>query len=63
MEVSVPVENEDGTVKFTVTLTTEQHQALLKYGMSMALSMGLAAHLLGEDIAMLLEDNNEELDD
>ena len=63
MEVSVPVENENGTVKFDVTLNAEQHQALLKYGMSMALAMGLAAHLLGEDIAMLLEDNNEELDD
>jgi len=63
LEVTIPVENDDGSVKFDVTMTPEQHKAILKFGLSMALGMGLAAQLLGPETAALLEDDNEELDD
>lgn len=63
MQLSLPIKQEDGNVKFELTLSSEQVQAIVQFGLNIAMSMGITSQLIGEDMATLLEDENTELDD
>ena len=43
MQVSVPVRNEDGSIKFETTLNDKQLQSILQFGLNFLVATGLAA--------------------
>jgi len=45
MKIEVPVFNDDGSVKFTATLSEQQASVLLQFAMNLAMATGIAAHL------------------
>lgn len=46
MEINVPVKNQDGSLSFTATLSEPQVQAVLQFGLNMAMGMGIASQLI-----------------
>lgn len=49
MQIQVPVKNEDGTLAFTASMNEKETQAVLQFGLNMALSMGIMSQLLSPD--------------
>ena len=49
MRLEVPVQNEDGSLKMTMVLDAPQVQALLQFGINMAMAMGIASQYGLED--------------
>jgi hypothetical protein len=45
MKIEVPVFNEDGSVKFTATLSEAQAAVLLQFAINLSMATGIAAHL------------------
>lgn len=45
MTLDVPVLNDDGSVKFTATLSPDQVQVLLQFAMNITMAAGLATHI------------------
>jgi hypothetical protein len=43
MIIDVPVRNEDGTIRATLTMDEQQMQAILQFGLNFLLATGLAA--------------------
>ncbi len=49
MQIQVPVKNEDGSLAFTASMNEKETQAVLQFGLNMALSMGIMSQLLSPD--------------
>lgn len=58
MKIELPVLNEDGSLKATMVLDAPQVQALLQFGINMAMAMGIAS-----EFTPGLDDEDMELDD
>jgi hypothetical protein len=43
MVVDVPVRNEDGSIKFNVTMDDKQIQSILQFGLNFLVATGMAA--------------------
>lgn len=63
MQVSIPLQNEDGSLKYEVVMNEKEVQAVLQFGLNMAMAMGITAELVNPDMAALLEDDQEDYDD
>lgn len=46
----MPVQNQDGSVQFVANLSEKEIQAVLQFGLNMALAMGVASHLIEQKI-------------
>ncbi len=46
MQIEVPVKNPDGSIMFTTTLNEKETQAILQFGINMALGMGILSQLI-----------------
>ena len=49
MQIQVPVKNDEGAVEFTATMNDKEIQAVLQFGLNIALSMGIMSQLLSPD--------------
>lgn len=62
MTLDVPVLNDDGSLKFTATLTADQVQVLLQFAMNLTMAAGLATHI-GIAVPDLDDNLNPKLND
>lgn len=46
MQIDVPVLDDQGNLKYTATLTEKEVQAVLQFGLNMALAMGIASSIM-----------------
>lgn len=50
MKIEVPVQNQDGSVQFIANLNEKEIQAVLQFGLNMALAMGIASQLIEQEV-------------
>lgn len=56
MKLDVPVFNEDGSIRFTASLTPGETQVLLQFGLNMAVTAGLVTFIqLGDTTEMKMD--------
>ena len=46
MQIQVPVLNEDGSLKFEVSMSEKEVQTVLQFGLNMGISMGIASSMV-----------------
>ena len=46
MKIEVPVVDDQGNLKYTATLTEKEVQAVLQFGLNMAIAMGIASSIM-----------------
>lgn len=59
MRVTVPVRNEDGSIKYEVSMNEKEQQAILQFGLNMAVAMGIASQIMDGDPDDLMDEDFE----